>query len=43
MKTKQRRRAKGHDPMLVLNISNSNFTNGGRRTFFEYEYVRFNA
>jgi hypothetical protein len=32
-----RRRAKRHDPMLVLNMSNFNFTNGWRRTFFEYE------
>jgi len=38
-----RRRAKGHDPMLVLNMSNFNFTNGWRRTFFKHEYARFNA
>jgi hypothetical protein len=38
-----RRGAKRHDPMLVLNMSNFNFTKGWRRTFFRYEYARFNA
>jgi hypothetical protein len=38
-----RRRAKKHDPMLVLNMSNFNFTDGWRRTFFKHEYARFNA
>ena len=38
-----RRRAKRHDPMLVLNMSNFNFIDGWRRTFFSYEYARFNA
>jgi hypothetical protein len=38
-----RRRVKRHDPMLVLNMSNFNFTDGWRRTFFEDEYARFNA
>jgi hypothetical protein len=38
-----RPRAKGHDPLLVLNMSNFNFTNGWCRTFFGYEDVRGNA
>jgi hypothetical protein len=38
-----RRRAKRHDPMLVLNMSNFNFTDGWRRTFFKDEYARSNA
>jgi hypothetical protein len=38
-----RRRAHRHDPMLVLNISNFNFTDGWRRTFSKYEYGRFYA
>jgi hypothetical protein len=38
-----RRRAKRHDPMLVLNMSNFNFTDGWRRTFFKDEYGRSNA
>jgi hypothetical protein len=32
-----------HDPMLVLNMSISNFINGWNRTFSKYEYARFNA
>jgi len=35
-----RRRARRHDPMLVLNMSIFNFTNGWRRTFAKYEYAR---
>lgn len=38
-----RRRAKKHDPMLLLNMSNFNFTDGWRRTFFKDEYARSNA
>jgi hypothetical protein len=38
-----RRQAKRHDPMLVLNMSNFNFTDGWRRTFFKDEYARSNA
>jgi hypothetical protein len=29
-----------HDPMLVLNMSIFNFTNGWRRTLSKYEYAR---
>jgi hypothetical protein len=29
--------------MLVLNMSNFNFTDGWRRTFFKHEYARSNA
>jgi hypothetical protein len=36
-----RRRARGHDPMLVLNMSIFNFTDGWSRTFSKYEYARF--
>jgi hypothetical protein len=36
-----RRPARRHDPMLVLNMSIFNFTNGWRRTFSKYEYARF--
>jgi hypothetical protein len=55
MKTKQRennfrprlrnlfRRAHRHDPMLVLNMSIFNFTDGWRRTFSKHEYARFYA
>jgi hypothetical protein len=32
-----RRRAPRHDPMLVLNMSIFNFTDGWRRTFAKYE------
>jgi hypothetical protein len=35
------RRGRRHDPMLVLNISISNFTDGWSRTFSKYEYARF--
>ncbi len=38
-----RRRAHRHDPMLVLNMSIFNFTDGWRRTFSKYEYARFYA
>lgn len=38
-----RRRARRHDPMLVLTMSNFNFTDGWRRTFFKDEYARSNA
>ena len=54
MKTKQenfrstlrkifRRRTLRHDPMLVLNMSIFNFTDGWSRTFSKYEYARFYA
>jgi hypothetical protein len=35
-----RPRAPRHDPMLVLNMSIFNFTDGWRRTFGKYEYAR---
>jgi hypothetical protein len=38
-----RRRVRRHDPMLVLNMSIFNFTDGWRRTFSKYEYARFYA
>jgi len=37
-----RRRARQHDPMLVLNISTFNFTDGWNRTFSKYEHARSN-
>ncbi|HWX16207.1 MAG TPA: hypothetical protein VNY07_06440 [Chthoniobacterales bacterium] len=36
-----RRRARRHDPMLVLNMSIFNLTDGWSRTFSKYEYARF--
>jgi hypothetical protein len=38
-----RRRMRRHDPMLVLNMSIFNFTDGWRRTFSKHEYARFYA
>jgi hypothetical protein len=38
-----RRRPKRHDPMLVLNMSDFNFTDGWRWTFFKGEYGRSSA
>jgi hypothetical protein len=35
-----RRRAPRHDPMLVLNMSIFNLTDGWNRTFSKYEYAR---
>jgi hypothetical protein len=35
-----RRRARRHDPMLVLNMSIFNFTDGWSRTFSKHEYAR---
>jgi hypothetical protein len=35
-----RRRAAKHDPMLVLNMSIFNFTNGWSRTFSKHQYAR---
>jgi hypothetical protein len=35
-----RRGAPRHDPMLVLNMSIFNFTDGWSRTFAKYEYAR---
>jgi len=35
-----RRPVHRHDPMLVLNISIFNFTDGWNRTFAKYQYVR---
>ena len=37
-----RLRTQRHDPMLVLNMSIFNFTDGWSRTFSKYEYGRFN-
>ncbi len=37
------RRVRRHDPMLVLNMSVFNFTDGWSRTFSKYEYARFYA
>ena len=37
------RRMRRHDPMLVLNMSIFNFTDGWRRTFSKHEYARFYA
>jgi hypothetical protein len=38
-----RRGRRRHDPMLVLNMSIFNFTDGWSRTFSKYEYGRFYA
>ena len=38
-----RRRVSRHDPMLVLNMSIFNFTDGWSRTFSKYDYARFSA
>jgi len=38
-----RSRALRHDPMLVLNMSIFNFTDGWGRTFAKYDYARFRA
>ena len=38
-----RRRPSRHDPMLVFNMSNFNFTDGWRRTLYKQEYARFYA
>jgi hypothetical protein len=38
-----RRRTDRHDPMLVLNMSIFNFTDGWSRTFSKHQYARFNA
>jgi len=38
-----RPRMRRHDPMLVLNMSIFNFTDGWRRTFSRHEYARFYA
>ena len=38
-----RPRTPRHDPMLVLNMSIFNFTDGWRRTFSRNEYARFYA
>jgi len=35
-----RQRARRHDPMLVLNLSPFNFTDGWCRTFVKSEYAR---
>ena len=35
--------ARRHDPLLVLNMSIFNFTDGWSRTFSKYEYGRFYA
>jgi len=36
-------RERRHDPMLVLNMSIFNFTDGWSRTFSKYEYARSSA
>jgi hypothetical protein len=38
-----RRRARRHDPMLVLNMLTFNFTDGWNRTFSKHQYARFYA
>jgi hypothetical protein len=38
-----RRRARRHDPMLVLNMTIFNYTDGWSRTFSKHEYARFYA
>jgi hypothetical protein len=38
-----RRPVRRHDPMLVLNMSIFNFTDGWSRTFSKHEYARFYA
>jgi hypothetical protein len=38
-----RPRSRKHDPLLLLNMSHFNFTDGWRRTFFDSEYARFSA
>ncbi len=38
-----RRTVRRHDPMLVLNMSIFNFTDGWSRTFSKHEYARFYA
>jgi hypothetical protein len=38
-----RRRARTHDPMLVLSMSIFNFTDGWTRTFSQYEHARFSV
>jgi hypothetical protein len=35
-----RRRVRRHDPMLVLNMSIFNFTDGWSRTLSKHEYAR---
>jgi hypothetical protein len=35
-----RRRTRRHDPMLVLNMTSFNFTDGWSRTLSKYEYGR---
>jgi hypothetical protein len=38
-----RRRVRRHDPMLVLNMSIFNYSDGWSRTFSKNEYARFYA
>jgi hypothetical protein len=38
-----RQPARRHDPMLVLNMSIFNFTDGWSRTFAKYEFARYSA
>ena len=33
----------GHDPMLVLNMTLFNFTDGWNRAFFREQYARFSV
>ena len=39
----RKRRARRHDPMLVLNMSLFNFTDGWARVFSREQYGRFSA
>jgi hypothetical protein len=43
LRRRLRRRGRRHDPMLVLNMSIFNFTDGWSRTFSKYEYARSSA
>jgi hypothetical protein len=38
-----RRKASRHDPLLVFNMLDFNFTDGWRRTFSKSEYGRYYA
>jgi hypothetical protein len=39
----RRKRARRHDPMLLLNMSFFNFTDGWSRVFFKEQYGRFST
>jgi hypothetical protein len=38
-----RRSSRRHDPMLVLNMTLFNFTDGWNRAFFREQYARFSV